>query len=243
MKRALTVLVFLLLTGAGGYWLYKNAYRFIPSVRSDIYTPERYKWVKDTLRAEREALALKYKASSGQAKKEVLGKANQKFIASITDSLLPYWYDTDWDFNGTTEVPGKGSIACGYFVTTVLRDAGVNINRVKLACCASEEMIKSLVPEKHIQRFSNIPIKDFVKAVKKSGDGLYVVGLDNHTGFIVCDKGTVRFIHSGGGIPSRVVNQDPEHSKLIVKSKYRVIGKLTSSDVFLEKWLAGTKFK
>lgn len=243
MKRTLTILILMLLMGAGGYWLYNNAYRFIPSMHHDVYTPERYKWIKDTLSTERKMLASSYRSAVGNNKKEVLKLARQRFIASVTDSLFPYWYDTDWDFNGTTEVPGKGSIACGYFVTTVLRDAGANINRVKLACCASEEMIRTLVQEKHIQRFSNIPIEDFVKAVKKSGDGLYVVGLDNHTGFIVCSEGEVRFIHSGGGIPSRVVNQDPARSKLIAGSKYRVLGKLSSSDAFIEKWISGAKFK
>ena len=243
MKKAFKILIVVLLLGAGGYWLYHNAYRWIPSIKTNVHTPEKYKWMKDTLSTERRTLADRYKAAPAAAKKDALKKAGERFIAAVSDSLFPYWYDTDWDFNGTTEVPGTGSIACGYFVTTVLRDAGVNINRVKLACCASEEMIKALVAEKYIQRFSNIPIKDFVKAVKKSGDGVYVVGLDNHTGFIICKKGDVRFIHSGGGIPSRVVNQDPVHSKLIANSKYRVIGKLSSSDSFLEKWLAGEKFK
>lgn len=42
----------------------------------------------------------------------------------IIDSLMPCWYGTPWDFNGCTTEPGKGSIACGYFVSTVLRDAG-----------------------------------------------------------------------------------------------------------------------
>ena len=29
------------------------------------------------------------------------------------------WMGTPWDFSGTSQVPRKGSIACGYFVSTV----------------------------------------------------------------------------------------------------------------------------
>lgn len=241
-RKAIIFVMLLLLITTGSYWIYNNAYRFILSVHSDVYTPERYKWMKDTLSVERKRIALKYGSTHGANKSEVLQKAGQMFVAAVTDSIFPFWYDTDWDFNGTTEVPGQGSIACGYFVTTVLRDAGANINRVKLACCASEEMIKALVPAKDIQRFSNIPIEDFVKAVRLSGDGVYIVGLDNHTGFIVCLKGNVRFVHSGGGMPSRVVNQNPVYSKLIARSKYRVLGKLSSSNAFIGKWMTGEKF-
>jgi cystathionine beta-lyase len=40
-------------------------------------------------------------------------------------------------------------------------------------------------------------INDFVSSVKKQGYGLYVVGLDLHTGFVLCDSASdVYFIHS-----------------------------------------------
>ena len=103
----------------------------------------------------------------------------------MTDKIFPYWYGTDWDFNGTTQKPNEGKIACGYFVTTTLRDIGLDINRVKLAQCASEQMIKKLVSEDNIYRFSNKSIEEFETNLKQKGNGIYVVGLDNHTGFVL----------------------------------------------------------
>src|SRR5215212_694349 len=44
-------------------------------------------------------------------------KLRASFINIVYDSIIPYWIGTKWNFNGITEVPQKGSIACGYFVT------------------------------------------------------------------------------------------------------------------------------
>jgi len=65
-------------------------------------------------------------------------------IQTITEKIFPCWYNTPCDFKGTTQQPGKGRIACGYFVTTVLRDAGFLIPRVKWAQFAPESMIHAL---------------------------------------------------------------------------------------------------
>lgn len=68
-----------------------------------------YKAELDSIRTNR--LELKKK----QAGKNALKAA---FVRQITQKVFPYWYGTKWDFNGTTEMPQEGSIACGYFVTT-----------------------------------------------------------------------------------------------------------------------------
>jgi hypothetical protein len=44
----------------------------------------------------------------------------------------------------TSETPGRGEIACGYFVSTVLRDAGFGVERVRLAQQASERIVRTL---------------------------------------------------------------------------------------------------
>jgi hypothetical protein len=241
MKKLLVLAITLLALSYGGCWVYNNYHDVVnPGYHSKIYTPEKYIKLKDSLRMEREAIAAAFLSSPD--KRSVIDRARKTFTTSVTDKLFPFWYGTDWAFHGTSQVPGEGSIACGYFVTTVLRDAGVKIDRVKLAQCASEEMIKSLVPAKSIKRFSNISIDEFEKAVKKWGDGVYVVGLDNHTGFIICSRQKVTFVHSGGGVPLRVIAQAPADAKLLADSKYRVLARLSESETFLEKWAKGEKF-
>jgi hypothetical protein len=134
-------------------------------------------------------------------------KKQRLFTQIMTDSILPYWLGTPWGFYGTSETPQQGQIACGYFVTTTLRDAGLPLQRTKLAQCASEQMIRTLVQPVYVQRFSHVPLADFVAAIKKQGYGLYLIGLDSHTGFLYHDGQELYFIHASY-IGQKVVTQE-----------------------------------
>lgn len=165
----------------------------------------------------------------------------QKFIEMISTRIFPYWYGTKWDFNGTTEIPHEGKIACGYFVTTTLRDMGVPINRIKMAQCPSEEMIQSLASASNIHHLSGITITEFENRLEKFGKGLYIVGLDNHTGFLLLSSHGNYFIHSSGIFPFQVVKDKLSESPLLIRSKYRVVGKISSDEQFLKNWVAYEK--
>lgn len=176
----------------------------------------------------------KKKLIASNANKLRLGKV---FVNTITKKIFPYWYGTAWDFNGTTQTPQKGKIACGYFVTTTLRDAGYPIERVKMAQCASEEMIRSLVQKQFIFHFSNCNLIKFENELIKKGEGLYVLGLDNHTGFILISNTGNYFIHSSGWYPYKVVREKLCDSDVVGNSKYKVVGKISADEKFLNKWL------
>ena len=122
-------------------------------------------------------------------------------------------------------------------MTTVLRDAGVRLNRVSLAQQASENIIKSLTTEPNIQRFRNATLENFVKEVRKTGVGLYLVGLDFHVGFILHDGAEIYFIHASYVEPSEVIREKADGSAVLASSKYRVIGKISGDDQFIVKWL------
>ena len=159
-------------------------------------------------------------------KKQPSPESEKRFLLFVRDSLLPCWYGTLWGFYGTTEEPGTGKIACGYFVTTVLRDIGIQLQRIKLAQCASEEMIESVCDHKSINRFSNVDLQKFVDKIKEWPSGLYIVGLDNHTGFILNDGQEVYFIHSTYVGKGAVISERARESIVLASSKYRVIGKV-----------------
>jgi hypothetical protein len=203
-KIIITILVFTILSVLATL-PFTRLKGLMPGYHTFVYTPEKYEDVKTSVQSQ-----------------------NKKDLAYIIDKkLLPYWLGTTWNFNGTTQVPGEGSIACGYFVTTLLRDAGVKLERVKLAQMASEDMMKILCKKEHIKRYHNTGINDFVSSVKKQGYGLYVVGLDLHTGFVLCDSASdVYFIHSSGIPPYCVVKEAGLTSPLLINSAYRVLGKL-----------------
>ena len=188
--------------------------------------------------AERLNLAGEYKrAASGAARKEVLERARIVFARSIDEDIFPHWYGTDWDFYGTTETPGEGKIACGYFVSTVLRDAGVRVNRVTMAQQASENIIKSLTTEPFIRRFRNVSLEKFVEEIERLGAGLYVVGLDFHVGFLYHDGAEVFFVHSSYVEPSETIKEKAAASPVLEATKYRVVGKISDDDALILKWL------
>lgn len=159
------------------------------------------------------------------------------FTKTITETIIPGWIGTKWDFNGTTEIPQQGSIACGYFVTTVLRDAGLQVARVKLAQMASEQMIRSLVQSKFVHQYSNFNITDFTNAIAKQGYGLYIIGLDNHTGFIYNDGNTIYFIHSTIVGTRDVQKEIAADSWVLKQSKYKVLGKISADEKVLQRWI------
>ncbi|HSS18894.1 MAG TPA: hypothetical protein VLL54_02360 [Pyrinomonadaceae bacterium] len=197
-----------------------------------------YKEAVAKLEAERIQLGLRYQQSSSAAQHaEVIAQARAVVTEAIYQKIFPSWYGTPWDFNGATEVPQQGKIACGYFVSTVLRDAGWHVQRVRLAQQPSENIILSLTTDPYVKRFRRVPVSDLVSAVQQWGTGLYVVGLDIHVGFIVNTGSEVYFIHSSYGDPYTVVREKAIESKILAASKYRVLGKITADDQLIEKWL------
>ena len=193
---------------------------------SNTSDPQHYARLLTKVESERVALGQRYQqASSADEKARIVTQAKDVVIRSIYTELFPSWYGTSWDFNGTTQTPRQGKIACGYFVSTVLRDAGWRVQRARLAQQASENIILSLTTEPYVKRFRRAAIGDFVKAVKEWGPGIYVVGLDIHTGFIVNDGAEVYFVHASYVEPFAVVKEVALDSKILQTSAYRVLGK------------------
>ncbi len=93
-----------------------------------------------------------YKQCQQANNKDSIITEAQKYLLKVSDNFFRSWYNTPWTFHGHSQIPGVGSIACGYFVTTTLRDMGFNIPpRIKWAQQASEYLIKKISSD--IQRF------------------------------------------------------------------------------------------
>ena len=238
----------LCIAGGGAFYFIGKTNYSQPSTKEQAWalphpTPNEhdYKDILAQLEAERLRLASRYQqASSADQRAALITEARALVTKSIYANLFPKWYGTAWDFNGTTQLPNQGKIACGYFVSTVLRDAGWRVERVRLAQQASENIILSLTGAPHIKRFRRVAIGDFIKSVKEWGPGIYVVGLDIHVGFIVNSGSEVFFVHSSYMEPYTVVQETASESKILMASQYRVLGKIVADDLLIEKWLLGT---
>jgi hypothetical protein len=103
-----------------------------------------------------------------------------------------------------------------------------------------ENVIKSLTTASLIKRFDNTPIEKFVDEVKKSGAGLYIVGLDIHVGFILNNGEEIYFVHSSYVEPKEVIREKAAEPPILSTSKYRVIGKISADDQLMTKWLNQT---
>lgn len=151
--------------------------------------------------------------------------------------LAPVWYGTLWDFNGTSEIPQEGAIACGYFVTTILRDAGYPIQRVKLAQCSSEQMIRQLTTQRAY--FNQVSFEEFIRAMLSKGKSLSIIGLDNHTGFLYGDGKKLWFIHSSFVGTGRVCSEDASQCGILKGSAYKVVGFISQDTQFIKRWMTG----
>jgi hypothetical protein len=199
--------------------------------------PNTYKELLAKLEAERLSLASRFQAASSAERPGLIAEARTLLTRSIYDDLFPAWYGTPWDFNGISEIPRQGKIACGYFVSTVLRDAGYKVERVRLAQQASENIILSLTMDSFVRRFRRVAIGDFVKAVKEWGPGIYIVGLDIHVGFIVNTGDEVYFVHSSYVEPYMVIREKALESRILAGSNYRVLGNVFADDALISAWL------
>ena len=237
MKRPHRIILSIFVPLALLTMLYSSYWRpMLPDYHALRYTPDKYVVLKRKLATDRQILKKAYQNSPSKIEKnKILKKASRHFIGNMKQEFT-FLYGTRWNFNGMTQIPGEGSIACGYFVSTTLQDASVKLNRIRLAQCVSEKIVTTLTDEAYIRRFSNVSLNKFVKAVGEMGDGLYVVGLDSHIGFLLCENSQVYFIHSSGFIPWCVLREEAASSWVLAHTRYRIVGRLSSPE-FITQWL------
>lgn len=184
----------------------------------------------------------KYQKADSTQKDSLITTTKAILFDKLTKEIISSWYGTKWDYNGTTETPKEGAIACGYFVTTTLRDLGFDLNRYKYAQMASESMILKFTSQ--VKRFSEVEDDVLLNYFEKFPSGIFIVGLDSHTGYIVKDKSGILFIHAVKYEDlDGVVKQDlKEEDNLALLSSYKVVGEILT-DEMVRKWLEGEKYE
>ncbi len=203
--------------------------------------PARYEVIKAETERWRVKLGKRYKAAKNKAEKDAVIAEARSFLELALPDLMSCWLGTPWDFNGTSETPGEGKVACGYFVATVLRDAGFKVNRYQLAREPSENIILSFLPRKELERRVGVSYESYADEVRKFRSGVRIVGLDTHVGFLVSGPDGFHFVHSSGSRPWCVVDEGEQEAEVLKRSNYRVHGSLTGNEEVIRRWLAGEK--
>lgn len=200
--------------------------------------PERYHAIIDELAREREQLAADYLAAEADAERVEIEDQARTLLEAQLPELMRCWLGTPWDFNGTTETPGEGKIACGYFVSTVLRDAGFEVERFRLAQQASQNIIATFLERDEMHITASTSYEKFLQQVIARGPGVRIVGLDTHVAFLIVNPDqSINFIHSSGARPWTVVDEARLQATVLAASNYRVTGNLTASRQVIQKWL------
>lgn len=165
-----------------------------------------------------------------------IATAKSFLYRQLTKHIWPAWYGTDWDFNGISNTPGEGQIACGYFVSTTLKHVGFRLNRYRLAQQAASDICEALAPDMY--RFSSLEaLEKHVQS--QQGEQLYVLGLDYHVGFIQQKDSSYSFTHSSYYDPVQVTNEQFNASAALEYSSVYVLASLFEKDELVKKWLSG----
>lgn len=211
----------------------------ITSNKKDV--AKQYEQLKLKLHSKKIVIANEYIKANGQTTMQnIIHQAKDSLLQIIVKDVFPYWYGTPWDFNGTTQIPQQGKIACGYFVTTVLKDAGFNIPRIKWAQAPSETIIKKICS--NIKFFNNQPIDKLYNYINQQPNNVYIVGLDNHVGFIYKKGKEIKFVHSNYYQKEiGVMAQDLNTNNPLKNSSYRMVGILLNDET-VKKWLISKQF-
>ncbi len=224
---------------------------------------ERYEALKRAIAMERKRLLRKWRSSNRRGKRTVLAQASRYMADQLLTRLLPAWLGVPWVIVDRQE-PGesdeafarrKSQIAasqsienpygkgvqthCSLLITTTLKHLGLKVERYRLSWQLSSNMIQSLTFRKRLKWLIRKPMRTFLQHVKRQGRGVYLVGLDVHTGFVVYGRAPhpsgrkrpedVYFCHADYGNAPQVVRCElATQSPVLTSSRVKVLGKLFS---------------
>lgn len=168
----------------------------------------------------------------------IISEASLYFAKTLSTIIIPQWYGTKWNFNGYTNTPKEGYIACGYFVSTTLKHIGLNINRYKMAQQSAINEVKTVSISSNPIILKNISIEELDTYCSKNlAQGIYIIGLDNHVGYLLRKNETTWFIHSNYLEPSEVIKEKLISSQALSNSYSYAIGVISTNSDFILKWI------
>lgn len=162
----------------------------------------------------------------------------QRYLEHIlSDSIFYYWYGTAYDFNGTTQQPKQGKIACGYFVTTTLHQLGFSLPRVELAQQPASIILQTLCARQSIKVYNSlVALKKHMDAQQQ---GIYLIGLDTHVGFLWKTDRDLYMVHASQSGNNQVSKERWNQSTVLSRSSAFYVGDLLGNPSLIETWVKG----
>lgn len=243
MKWMLGVILLLSL-GGGGWWFWQleRSGGFDSSVvEREKPAPdlERYEVLEDELNRWRVDLVSRYRSARSPEHRAAVEHDARIILELIMPEMMRCWLGTGYDFNGVAERPGEGKIACGYYVSTLIRDAGFKVNRYTLAQQASQNILLSFTSKENCRLRVGEKYNRYADWLEAQEHGIYMIGLDTHVGFVVIQEDGMKFLHSSGIGKAGVVEEFRDEAAAIKWSKWRMLGHFTTDPNVIRIWLAG----
>jgi hypothetical protein len=187
-------------------------------------------------------------AGNGISRAEIRRQARSYVVRTIVQDIFPPWMGTPWHMgeDDDASMPHQSGkrVSCSQFVTAVLQNVGLRLDsRPRWAAARSLYIQRSLAPRPgDVHRFLSISPSELSRRLARLKDGLYLIGLNCHVGFVQIDSGRVRFIHSNYVDPQEgVTDEKLSESSAIANSQpagYWVTP-LFQDDRLIEFWLTG----
>jgi hypothetical protein len=225
----------------GGWWQGKMSPVAMGSKPRPIPDPKTYAVLSTEIERWRVDLAARYEKAKSPLERGLVEQDARLVLEQALPAMMRCWLGTPWDFDGTAEGPGKGKIACGYFVATVLKDAGFRVDRYRLAQQPSENILRSFLSKESCSLTVGKEYEAFASGLAEVKPGVYVIGLDTHVAFLLVEESGFRFIHSSGSAPWCVVDEGRDDAAVLKKSNWRMLGNFTGDLGVVRSWLKGEK--
>lgn len=161
------------------------------------------------------------------------------FTNLLTERIIPHWLGTPWSFEGHTSIPRSGEIACGYFVSTTLKDVGFNLDRYKFAQQLPIHEAKTLALGKPLLEINSNSTTERIAILKDNlKAGIYFIGFDqNHVGYIQKKNNDLFVIHSNYIGAEGVVIERIEDSQVFSSYSRIYITDISRNRALLTKWV------
>ena len=210
----------------------------ITGITSRIYSQSKYEKLKAEISKEKTQLLIAYNNNS-----ITIDSISNYFTSTLVNKIIPHWYGTPWDYEGHTNTPNQGEIACGYFVSTTLKHMETNFNRYRYAQQHSLKGVNIIAQNDTIYKINRSYDTTLVNTLNKLNSGLYIVGLSNHIGFLLKEKNSIYFIHSSYYSPVTVCKEKINNSIPFQSSEVYYLSRISNNKNFLLKWLKNEEIK
>jgi hypothetical protein len=208
-------------------------------IKINLWSTGDYNEQKQKIKLKRQEFATAFQNANDSAKSKIIEEAGNYLFDNLLNKIIPYWYKMPWDLSGYSNIPQEGTVGCSYFISNTLLACGFNLNRYRLAQTDPIAGSRSLTFTDSLVKYRNGgSMEDLSKKILKNHpEGLYIIGLDIHVGYLLIYKSKLYFIHSAYYYPNGVCLEYFEKSIGIQSSTTYYITPITTNKKLIEKWI------